>query len=249
MRLFSWAGWAALATAAVAGYLTNEAIHSDRARDHALPMIGFAEESEFVDRAAPGKLPTLPAEEIDLTCLQQKPPEEAKRQTSEPPLADGPDVLRAIEYRPDPDVVAEHALPAEPELPPPARIPYLTDDTLPAVLPMPEGEDSANAYPVRQCTEPPSGPVWDAVSKFFADAARMVPSGHIDSPPALPGEPPDRCRGACPRPTCPEDSDFINPNLGKPPTGVLPEIREIPDPTPQPGNPGSRQPPTADGCS
>src|SRR5207249_2324224 len=27
MRLFSWSGWAALATAAVAGYLTSEAVH------------------------------------------------------------------------------------------------------------------------------------------------------------------------------------------------------------------------------
>lgn len=220
MRLFSCSGWAAIATAAVAGYLTSEAVHCVRSRQHAGPMIGFYEESDIVDRSVPGTLPTLPAEEIDLTCLPPKPPEEANRQTSEPPLADGPEVVRAIEYRPDPDV-------AGPELPPaPPRISYLTDDDPPpAVLPMPEGDDAANAYPARQCTEPPAGPVWDAVAKFFADAAKSQPAAHVDKLPALPGQEFNWLREVRWLPIC--EPDAINPNLGKPPTGeyqVTPEV-------------------------
>jgi hypothetical protein len=129
------------------------------------------------------------------------------------------------------------------------RIPYLADDTAPppAVLPIPDGDDAANAYPVRRCTDPPTGPVWDAVSKFFADAAKCLPSAHIETPPAVPGDTSGRPRGSRERPSCGEEPDFINPNLGKPPTGVLPEIREIPDSTPIPGDSCKRQSPTAEG--
>jgi len=254
MRLFSWSGWVALATAAVAGYLTSVAVHGDRGHEHALPIMDFAEESEFVDRGVPGKLPTLPAEDIDLTCLPQRPPEEINRQTAEPPLADGPDVLRAIEYRPDPDLnqpstILEPVFKRSPELqPPPSSIPHLTDDAPPPdILPMPDGEDAANAYPVRPCTEPPAGPVWEAVSKFFAEAARCLPAAHIETPPAFPGEESGWRRDAHVRPHSADDIDFVNPNLGKPPTGVLPVIPEIPDPTPRPSGSGKRHPPTADG--
>jgi hypothetical protein len=254
MRLFSWSGWAALATAAIAGYLTNEVVHGDRDCDHAPPIIDFSEESEFVDRGIPGKLPTLPAEEIDLTCLPQKPPEEINRQTAEPPLADGPDVLRAIEYRPDPDpnqpfVTLGPVFKRSPELPPPpSSIPYLCDDTSPpAVLPMPEGEDAVNAYPVRQCTEPPTGPVWEAVSKFFTNTVRCLPSAHIEKTPALPGEASEWRWDNCRRPMSFDEPDPTNPNLGKPPTGVLPVIPEIPDRTSGPSGSGMRHPPAADG--
>jgi len=255
MRLFSWTGWAALATAAVAGYLTSEAVHGDRGREHARSMIGFAEESEFVDRAIPGKLPTLPAEEIDLTCMPQRAPEEINRQTSEPPLADGPEVVRAartipegVEYWPDPGSTPVLVSGGFFEPPPPLRIPYLIDDDFPpAVLPMPDGDDAANAYPVRQCIEPPAGPIWDAVSKYFGDAAKCLPSAHIEKPPAEPDETRNSLRDARARPISSDEPDFTNPNLGKPPTGVLPEVREIPDPTPLPGKSGKRQPPTVDG--
>jgi len=208
----------------VAGYLTSEAVHGIRAREHAPPTIDFAEESEFVDRVIPGRLPSLPAEEIDLTCLQQKLPEEINRQTSEPPLADGPEVVRAIEYRPDADV----GVPAGVELPAPPRIPYLTDDASqpPATLPMPEGDEAANAYPVRNCAEPPTGPVWDAVARFFGDAAKSLPAAHVETRPALPGE--DESEGpwdAHSRPMC--EPDAINPNLGKPPVGVMQLMPEI----------------------
>jgi hypothetical protein len=218
MRLNSWSGWAALATAAVVGYLTSEAVHGLRGRELAEPMIGFVEESEFVDRGVPGKLPTLPAEEIDLTCLQQNPPAEINRQTTEPPLADGPEVLRAIEYRPDPDLVdtGVSELP-----PPPPRIPYLTDDyPPPAIPPMPAGDDAANAYPVRQCSDPPTGPIWEAVAKFFGDAAKSLPAAHV-----LPGDPLDNSWDARWLPMC--EPDATNPNLGKPPIGVMQPMPEI----------------------
>jgi hypothetical protein len=262
MRLFSWSGWSALATAAIAGYLTNEVVHGDRGCEQVVPIIDFSEESEFVDRGIPGKLPTLPAEEIDLTCLPPRPPEEANRQTAEPPLADGPEIVRAIEYRPDPDpnqqpfptdpkhpfTMLEPVLRRSPELPPPpSSIPYLCDDTPPpAALPVSEGEDAVNAYPVRQCSEPPAGPVWEAVSKFFTEATKW-PSAHIEKRPALPGEESDWLWDARWQPMGNDEPDPINPNLGKPPTGVLPVIPEIPDRTPMPRGSGSRRPPAADG--
>jgi hypothetical protein len=253
MRLFSWSGWAALATAAVAGYLTSVAVHGDRGHKHALPIFDFAEESEFVDRGIPGKLPTLPAEEIDLTCLPQKPPEEINRQTAEPPLADGPEVVRASQYLPDGTINVETGIARTevPEMPVPPRIPYLTDDDPPAPANLPitvsDGEDSVNAYPVRQCSGTPSGPIWEAVSRYFADAARCLPAARIEKRPALPGDESDWLWDACWRPMGNDELDPINPNLGKPPTGVLPVIPEIPDRTPMPSGSGSRRPPTADG--
>ena len=134
-----------------------------------------------------------------------------------------PDVVRAIEYRPD----TEFGVPSGPESSAPPRIPYLTDDASPppAILPMPEGDDAANAYPVRDCAVPPTGPVWDAVARFFGDSAKSPPAARIETPPAIPGEEAERRWDDRSRPMC--EPDAINPNLGKPPTGVMQLMPEI----------------------
>src|SRR5439155_12752652 len=104
------------------------------------PMVGLVEESESAARAAPGTLPPLPAEEIDLTCLPARPPEELNRHTPEPPLADGPGVIRPVSRE-------VPAAPEEgPELPPPpATLPMLHDAPPPAKLPMLSDEARAAA--------------------------------------------------------------------------------------------------------
>jgi hypothetical protein len=179
MRLFSWAGCAALATAAGIGYYTSEAAHCRRHPRPVTQVAGMAEESDAGATAAPGALPPLPAEEIDLTCLPMKMPEELYHHTSEPPLAVTPGEVRTVSF--EGPVAATEG----PELPPAPTMPHLTDDTPPppARLPMAvdDAEPMAANYPVRQCSEP-TGPLWAAVHKFVADAAKILPTAHRTLP-------------------------------------------------------------------
>src|SRR5262245_56587867 len=148
MRLFSWAGCAALAVAAGVGYGTNELVHRCCETCPAVSFVGVAEASDAVAHAAPNLLPPLPAEEFALTCLPVRMPDDRYRHTVEPPLAGAPGAVRTVGF--------EMPAPAEgPEVPPvPTVIPFLTDDDAPAPAKLPMMEDDVAAplanYPVRQ---------------------------------------------------------------------------------------------------
>jgi hypothetical protein len=122
MRLFSWAGGAALAAAAGFGFLVGTAVH----RPAGCVRVCDAPDASEVSEAPPVAARPQPPEEIDLSCLPTL-PYDFGPQSTEPPLADAsaavPGVLRAVSFE----------LPAGPldgpELPtPPAALPHLTDD-------------------------------------------------------------------------------------------------------------------------
>jgi hypothetical protein len=160
MRLFSWSGISALACAATGGFLAGEAVHR---RDVA--AIQLCEASGELCDAPPTRFnPPQPIEEIDLTC----PPmmvEAFAPQSMEPPLADAPaDAIRTVNFE----------LPAGSPVDPAARwyMPYLTDDGAPAPLP-PLGEVPLlnPPTPMLSPTPDPSDPIYQAVKRFFDNAA------------------------------------------------------------------------------
>jgi hypothetical protein len=205
MRLFSWAGGAALAAAAGFGFLVGTAVH----RPAGCVRVCDAPDASEVSEAPPVAARPQPPEEIDLSCLPTL-PYDFGPQSTEPPLADAsaavPGVLRAVSFE----------LPAGPldgpELPtPPAALPHLTDDgdAPPARLPM-IVEDGVDLPPGPEAK--PGDPVFQAVQIFFEDAAQL---------PAAP------CAGgpACPQAGDGEVTDKVP--LGKPPTCERPPSAEV----------------------
>ncbi len=171
MRTFSWAGGIALATAVGTGYLACEWVHHQPAgccvqSCHA-PEIG-----ETSEQPPPRPDLTEPVEEIDLTCLPMPLPHSFTHHTPEPPLANAPPGA----VRP-----AHYELPVGPVDGPPAPLamPYLKDDAddAPAKLPMLDDAPPAAAVP--------SGLLFEAVKKFFQDAAKL-PAFSVPRCPSLP---------------------------------------------------------------
>jgi hypothetical protein len=203
MRIFSWAGGVALAAAVGVGYLANELAHQ---RDAVTCCLRTLDAPEIVEasEAPPSDGPRLePAEVIDLSCVPSAVTVNQFVQTTEPPLAAPaalPDFLRTVNFE------LPAGAPDGPELPP--SLPYLKDDAdaPPARLPV-----LADAPPAGE----PSGPAYEAVKKFFQDAAQLpvtdkVPLGQ----PPVCERPPDAEVGApagshCPG--CPQDSKADTP--------------------------------------
>jgi hypothetical protein len=159
MRLFSWAGWAALSAAAGVGFYAGESV----SQCHPAVLEVRASGGELCD-APPTNLspPTPVQEEIDLTCLPAS-TVAFSAQSTEPPLAD-PSAEQGVIQPVGFELPAAAA--AEPEAP--ARMPYLTDDGEPAPLP-PLGD-----VPLLTPATPETGnPIYQAVKKFVDDAVRL----------------------------------------------------------------------------
>jgi hypothetical protein len=173
MRLFSWAGGAALAAAAGFGFLAGEAWHRHDPANCVEVRDGTAEISEAPPTlaAAPALPPPQPVEEIDLSCLPRM---SYVVQSIEPPLAD-----RTTDTMSRP---ASFELPASPpEMPSaPLTMPYITDE--PAPLP-PLGDVPALAPNA-------DNPLFQAVRSYFEEAARLpvAPAEITDKVPL--GKPP-----------------------------------------------------------
>jgi hypothetical protein len=170
MRLFSWAGFSALVIAATAGFLGGEAVHRHDPVDIRVCDGGeLSDAPPAVFRAAP-LLPPQPLEETSAPPALLA----FSGQSVEPPLAEQP-VAGPIR-------TASFEQPTGPELQP--RMPYLSDDPAPALLP-PLGD-----VPVLPSTPDPDNPIFQAVKRFIDNAARPPeqPSEITDKVPL--GKPP-----------------------------------------------------------
>src|SRR5437868_787591 len=159
MRLFSWAGITALATAAGGGFLAGDAVH--RHDPVTIQVCDAAGELSEAPPVRPVLTPPQPLEEIDPAC----PPTLGTGfalQSPEPPLADEPatGVVRPVNYEPPGWRDGSGLF---------APMPYLTDDPAPGLLP-PVG-DVPELAP--DSVSGPDSPLFQAVRRFMDNAARL----------------------------------------------------------------------------
>jgi hypothetical protein len=167
MRLFSWAGCAALAASAGVGFFAGQSINQ-----HDPIVIQVCDAGGELCDAPPATMsPPKPVEEIDLSCPTSPPmpPAFVMSQSMEPPLADPsaePDMIRTASF--------ELPAAAPVGLDEPPTMPYLTDDGEPAPLP-PLGDVPLLTPP----TSNAGNPIYQAVKKFV-DGAGKLPEAPAD---------------------------------------------------------------------
>jgi hypothetical protein len=162
MRLASWAGVPALGFAFATGFVANELVHR-HGFPNAVPVVVSA--GEELSEAPPARLTApRPVEEIDLTCQAYA----FGPQSTEPPLAVEPaSMFQKVNFELPAGSPDDGVLP---------RMPYLTDDAAPAMLP-PLGDVPALA-PVPDA----DNLLFKAVKKYVsgwttADVTDKVPLG------------------------------------------------------------------------
>jgi hypothetical protein len=167
MRLFSWAGCAALGASAGIGFFAGESINQ-----HDPVVIQVCDAGGELCDAPPAAIsPPKPVEEIDLTCLATPPIPAAfvLSQSMEPPLADPsaePDAIRTASFE------LPAAAPVGSDEQP--TMPYLTDDGEPARLPQ-LGDVPLLTPPISNA----GNPICQAVKKFV-DGAGKLPEAPTD---------------------------------------------------------------------